>query len=69
MKIPINCTSCETPHFDHYECDQCGIRLIEWEVPHDKSAKWKFCPYCGESLAAEFIRSYSECTAFEETYP
>lgn len=40
----VQCKLCSNKHFDHYECDYCGLNL-GFLIPHIN-----YCPNCGESI-------------------
>ena len=50
MKIAVDCLCGGVPHFDHWECDKCGSPISHIKISPRDTKKWKFCPYCGESL-------------------
>jgi hypothetical protein len=53
MLKPVNCQSCKEPHFDHYECGDCGYDL-GFTNPH-----MNYCPNCGGKLtkrAADLLK-------------
>ena len=54
MKIEVQCTTCETPHFDHYECDNCHHNVDNygsfWTKEEELELianRWLYCPWCG----------------------
>jgi predicted RNA-binding Zn-ribbon protein involved in translation (DUF1610 family) len=49
----VNCQSCKLPHFDHYECGDCGYNF-GFVNPH-----MNYCPNCGSKLtkrAADLLK-------------
>lgn len=57
MIKPVDCVTCKTPHFDHWECGDCG-----YDLGFVRPAM-NYCPNCGGKLtkrAADLLKRQRE---------
>jgi hypothetical protein len=49
MLTSIDCNSCRSSHFDHYECGECNYKFGFCKPLAN------YCPNCGERLVSRLV--------------